>query len=45
MKYDEAAEIIAVPVGTVMSRISRARRALLKLVDGSANVQTRRRKN
>jgi len=35
MKYAEAAQVMNVPNGTVMSRISRARRALLKLVDGS----------
>ncbi|WP_428647982.1 RNA polymerase sigma factor [Roseibium sp.] len=34
LKYAETAEIIGVPKGTVMSRVSRARRALLELVDG-----------
>lgn len=38
LKYAEAAEVMAVPVGTVMSRISRARKALLELVDGSGQV-------
>jgi RNA polymerase sigma-70 factor, ECF subfamily len=35
MKYAEAAEVMGVADGTVMSRISRARRALLDLVEGS----------
>ncbi len=35
MRYAEAAQVIGVPDGTVMSRISRARRALLELVEGS----------
>lgn len=35
MKYAEAAAVMNVPPGTVMSRISRARRALLELVDGT----------
>ncbi|MTI17126.1 sigma-70 family RNA polymerase sigma factor [Rhodobacteraceae bacterium RKSG542] len=33
MKYAEAAAIIEVPTGTIMSRISRARKALLELVN------------
>ncbi|MEM9044205.1 MAG: sigma-70 family RNA polymerase sigma factor [Pseudomonadota bacterium] len=36
LKYAEAAEVMGVPNGTVMSRVSRARRALLELVDGPA---------
>lgn len=35
LKYAEAAEVMNVPPGTVMSRVSRARRALLDLVDGT----------
>ncbi|NRA89007.1 MAG: RNA polymerase sigma factor [Rhizobiales bacterium] len=45
IKYNETAKIIDVPVGTVMSRVSRARRALLKLVDDSEDIQTRKRKS
>ena len=36
MTYAEAAEVISVPVGTVMSRVSRARRALLERLDPTA---------
>jgi len=36
---------MGVPNGTVMSRISRARRALLVLVDGPVEAGTRRKKN
>jgi len=35
LKYAEAAEVMNAPNGTVMSRISRARKALLNLVDGA----------
>lgn len=38
LKYSEAAEVMNVPNGTVMSRVSRARKALLELVDGSGHV-------
>ncbi len=45
MKYSEAADVMGVPNGTVMSRISRARRALLVLVVGSVEADRRRKKN
>jgi len=36
LKYVEAAVVLDIPRGTVMSRISRARRRLLELVDGGS---------
>lgn len=33
--YSEAASLLEVPVGTVMSRVARARRALLSIIDSS----------
>ncbi|MEM8870359.1 MAG: sigma-70 family RNA polymerase sigma factor [Pseudomonadota bacterium] len=35
LKYAEAADVMNVPNGTVMSKISRARKALLALVEGT----------
>ena len=34
LKYSESAEVIGISVGTVMSRVSRARRALREAVEG-----------
>ena len=36
LKYAEAATVMDVPVGTIMSRTSRARKALLSVVDDAA---------
>ena len=43
LKYAEAADVMGVANGTVMSRISRARQALLELVDADAAKQKRPR--
>lgn len=40
----EAALVMDVPKGTVMSRVSRARRALLNLVEGSETPQKDRKR-
>ena len=40
LTYAEAARVMDVPPGTVMSRISRARRALLMIVEGAQVVES-----
>jgi len=35
MSYEDAAKVLAIPVGTVMSRLSRARSRLRELMDGA----------
>lgn len=38
LSYAEVAEVMQIPIGTVMSRVSRARAALRQFLDGSAPV-------
>lgn len=40
--YQEVAELLAIPPGTVMSRVSRARRALLKELEAPARERVKR---
>ena len=43
LSYDDAAAVLGVPVGTIRSRLSRARRRLGELADGTGHEQDERR--
>jgi RNA polymerase sigma-70 factor (ECF subfamily) len=39
MTYEEVAKLLSIPIGTVMSRVSRARNELRRLMNGASRVQ------
>ena len=41
MRYEQVADILGIPVGTVRSRLSRARTTLRLLMDGAKSVNNR----
>jgi RNA polymerase sigma-70 factor (ECF subfamily) len=45
MKYQEIAEVLAVPIGTVMSRVARGRKMLRQSLAGERTVSTGRKRS
>ena len=38
LRYDEAAEVLGVPIGTIRSRVARAREQLIRSIEASENL-------